>query len=105
MVFQVPLPPKWETHGMLPPFDPQDGPVDSEWLNEDIWQARSPDRRFILDVSWFPESDPTGSYYCRLIENEDWDSPVEGIKTRSTVAVAAWANHTAVELGARVGAA
>ena len=99
MVIHIHLPPKWEVYGMLPPFDPlESDPVLAGWLNEDIWQARSPDKRFILDVSWYPKDDPEGSFYCRLIEHDNWKSPVEGLKTRSTIAVAAWANHTALSL-------
>lgn len=33
----------------------------------------------LLDVGWYPEGDPTGSYGIELIKNEDWENPLEDI--------------------------
>lgn len=76
---------------MFPPFDPDELPNDAEWLDTDLWTAKSPDGRFLLDVGWYPQGDPKGSFHCRVIEWNDWDSPSEQFSTRSTVEAAAWA--------------
>ncbi|CDH97311.1 hypothetical protein BAPNAU_3531 [Bacillus velezensis NAU-B3] len=33
----------------------------------------------LLDVGWYPEGDPNGSYGIELIKNEDWENPLEDI--------------------------
>lgn len=34
----------------------------------------------LLDVGWYPEGDPIGSYGIELIKNEDWDNPLEDVR-------------------------
>lgn len=36
-------------------------------------------KNLLLDVGWYPEGDPTGSYGIELIKNEDWANPIEDI--------------------------
>ncbi|MBK4204732.1 hypothetical protein EGI09_12500 [Bacillus subtilis] len=55
---------------------------DDAWLfdfNQDLLQISHKTKNLLLDVGWYPEGDPTGSYGIELIKNEDWENPVEDI--------------------------
>lgn len=55
---------------------------DDTWLfdfNQDLLQISHKTKNLLLDVGWYPEGDPTGSYGIELIKNEDWENPVEYI--------------------------
>lgn len=55
---------------------------DDTWLfdfNQDLLQISHKTKNLLLDVGWYPEGDPTGSYGIELIKNEDWENPVEDI--------------------------
>ncbi|WP_049627548.1 hypothetical protein [Bacillus sp. JFL15] len=53
---------------------------DDAWLfdfNQDLLQISHKTKNLLLDVGWYPEGDPTGSYGIELIKNEDWENPLE----------------------------
>ncbi|MCY8915550.1 hypothetical protein MOE20_07150 [Bacillus atrophaeus] len=55
---------------------------DDAWLfdfNQDLLQISHKTKNLLLDVGWYPDGDPTGSYGIELIKNEDWENPVEDI--------------------------
>ncbi|APH66459.1 hypothetical protein BN2127_JRS7_00587 [Bacillus subtilis] len=55
---------------------------DDTWLfdfNQDLLQISHKTKNLLLDVGWYPEGDPAGSYGIELIKNEDWGNPVEDI--------------------------
>ncbi|MCY7918128.1 MULTISPECIES: hypothetical protein [Bacillus] len=55
---------------------------DDAWLfdfNQDLLQISHKTKNLLLDVGWYPEGDPTGSYGIELIKNGDWENPVEDI--------------------------
>ncbi|MCZ4247734.1 hypothetical protein O2313_09390 [Bacillus amyloliquefaciens] len=55
---------------------------DDAWLfdfNQDLLQVSYKTKNLLLDVGWYPEGDPTGSYGIELIKNEDWVNPIEDI--------------------------
>ncbi|WP_352426626.1 hypothetical protein [Bacillus sp. FSL K6-2865] len=55
---------------------------DDAWLfdfNQDLLQISRKTKNLLLDVGWYPEGDPTGSYGIELIKNEDWGNPLEDI--------------------------
>lgn len=43
-------------------------------LNEDLVQAKL--RNYLIDIGWYPESDPKGKLCSRLIESLDWQRPL-----------------------------
>ncbi|MCY8105325.1 hypothetical protein FO507_15515 [Bacillus mojavensis] len=56
---------------------------DDAWLfdfNQDLLQISHKTKNLLLDVGWYPEGDPTGSYGIELIKNEDWDNPLEDVR-------------------------
>lgn len=58
---------------------------DDAWLfdfNQDLLQISHKTKTLLLDVGWYPEGDPTGSYGIELIKNEDWENPIEDIMCR-----------------------
>ncbi|MGM0949762.1 MAG: hypothetical protein ACQEWT_13150 [Bacillota bacterium] len=58
---------------------------DDAWLfdfNQDLLQISHKTKNLLLDVGWYPEGDPTGSYGIELIKNEDWENPIEDIMCR-----------------------
>ncbi|KUP29399.1 MULTISPECIES: hypothetical protein [Bacillus] len=55
---------------------------DDAWLfdfNQDLLQISHKTKNLLLDVGWYPDGDPTGSYGIELIKNEDWENPLEDI--------------------------
>lgn len=55
---------------------------DDAWLfdfNQDLLQVSHKTKNLLLDVGWYPEGDPTGSYGIELIKKEDWVNPIEDI--------------------------
>ncbi|WP_438420787.1 hypothetical protein [Bacillus siamensis] len=55
---------------------------DDAWLfdfNQDLLQISHKAKNLLLDVGWYPEGDPTGSYGIELIKNGDWENPLEDI--------------------------
>ncbi|MGG1337084.1 hypothetical protein [Bacillus subtilis] len=55
---------------------------DDAWLfdfNQDLLQISHKTKNLLLDVGWYPEGDPAGSYGIELIKNEDWENPLEDI--------------------------
>ncbi|MGG1246357.1 hypothetical protein [Bacillus spizizenii] len=55
---------------------------DDAWLfdfNQDLLQISHKTKNLLIDVGWYPEGDPTGSYGIELIKNEDWENPLEDI--------------------------
>ncbi|KXZ17122.1 hypothetical protein AXI59_14295 [Bacillus nakamurai] len=58
------------------------GAEDEAWLfdfNQDLLQISHKTKNLLLDVGWYPEGDPTGSYGIELIKNEDWEHPLEDV--------------------------
>ncbi|MCC2931188.1 hypothetical protein [Bacillus sp. LBG-1-113] len=56
---------------------------DDAWLfdfNQDLLQISHKTKNLLLDVGWYPDGDPTGSYGIELIKNEDWDNPLEDVR-------------------------
>ncbi|MFJ9288756.1 hypothetical protein [Bacillus halotolerans] len=56
---------------------------DDAWLfdfNQDLLQISHKTKKLLLDVGWYPEGDPTGSYGIELIKNEDWDNSLEEVR-------------------------
>ncbi len=59
---------------------------------EDLLQVENLEKQLLLDVGWFPETNPSGSYRLRVIRinmNEggapryDWKNPIVDFRTRS----------------------
>src|SRR5207248_731795 len=61
-----------------------------EDLTEDLVQIQSMDGSRLVDVGWYPEMDPKGTFRCRLIANSDWQNPLEELRTREAARVRAW---------------
>lgn len=59
-------------------------PFEDQWYmyKEDILQIRYGDR-FILDVGWYPESNPEGHFAVRAILENDWMNPISKIECRT----------------------
>jgi hypothetical protein len=88
----VVLPAGWTSIGSLPSDEALSAATsDRPWsLKEDLWQARSANDRFTLDVGWYPEFDPTGRFVCLVVEGGSWETPSERFETRSAAEVAQW---------------
>lgn len=64
----------------------------NEQLTEDIWQFKLPDGS-LLDIGWYPDSDPNGAFTCFHISKEDpeaWGKPLSEIRTRILSEVFTW---------------
>lgn len=78
----------WTAHGGgLPPGDEMPG----EWMQQDIAQWRRPG--VTLDVGWYPCLDPSGSFHCVVVRDDEWLEPAELFETRSLADVRAWVDR------------
>ena len=61
------------------------GAEDPLWcfLTEALLQLREVRRGVLLDVGWYPDSNPEGSFRAVLIRNQDWDHPLRTYRTRA----------------------
>jgi hypothetical protein len=87
------LPDGWTSVGVLPEVDlvsSEPTPDQLHSLTEDIWQARSAGGRYTLDVGWYPDLDPSGRFVCLVVQDENWEEPIERFETRSATAVVTW---------------
>lgn len=83
------------SHHQLYELDPElsegsDLMADSLWAYffvQDLMQIESPST--LIDVGWYPEADPSGSFALTVLRHEsnssdwDWGEPVEEFETRS----------------------
>lgn len=53
-------------------------------LKEDLFQVRYSNKTvFTIDIGWYPEMDPTGSFITYIIKNFDWENPLFRKKSKS----------------------
>lgn len=59
---------------------------EDQWYQykEDILQIKFGDN-FIIDVGWYPESDPNGKFIVQGIKNENWWPPLAEESARNLV--------------------
>lgn len=81
------IPSSWEmSYNSLIELDPCLLKEDDEniWCNftEDLLQVKHIKYDILLDVGWYPEGDPTGSYGLELIKDHNWSNPLVSFDTR-----------------------
>lgn len=59
------------------------GEADTFELREDLLQLLNEKANMIIDLGWYPSSDPEGKYILALVKNYNWEQPLEIICTRS----------------------
>ena len=52
------------------------------YLVEDLLQVHHVRRKLLLDVGWYPDSQPEGCFQMILLRNKDWDNPLRMFKTK-----------------------
>ncbi|MEK8129436.1 hypothetical protein WMW72_16130 [Paenibacillus filicis] len=81
------IPSSWEiSYNSLVELDPSHLKDEEEkWRNftEDLLQIKHIKYNILLDVGWYPESDPNGSYGLELIKNHDWRNPLVSFDTKN----------------------
>lgn len=59
---------------------------DDMWLffTEDLLQIvkEKKKKEFLIDLGWIPEAEPEGSFYLQVIENSNWEKPLEEFKSK-----------------------
>ncbi|MFB6496559.1 hypothetical protein [Bacillus haynesii] len=73
------------SYNKLIDIDPDQLEEDSDdWFNftSSLLQLEHKESRLILDVGWYVDIDPSGTFYMLLIKNLDWDNPLEDMETR-----------------------
>jgi hypothetical protein len=60
-------------------------PGDPAWayLNQDLLQVEDRDGQMLIDVGWYPDNDPAGTFAIKVILEEDWQRPIATARTRS----------------------
>ena len=77
------IPPGWVEHGTFDSIEPQ---TSSCW----VWRACSPNGDKMLDISWDPAA---GRFVCGYIINDDWDRPLNPLRTTDLEKIHAWADR------------
>jgi hypothetical protein len=54
--------------------------LEVDYLKEDMLQIHFPEK-MIIDVGWCPSFDLEGAFFAYLIMNEDWQNPIEQVKS------------------------
>ncbi|HLL05052.1 MAG TPA: hypothetical protein VK539_30985 [Myxococcaceae bacterium] len=53
------------------------------FFTEDLMQLRAARGGVLLDVGWYPDGDPKGSFQALLIRDQDWDHPLREFEART----------------------
>jgi len=66
-------------------------PTDERWklFEESLLQLHDQNRNLVIDVGWYQESEPSGSFHLRLIRDRNWGQPVAEWRGRSLPALVA----------------
>ena len=87
MYMNVPIGSGWKIiWNWMPDIDPSLlSSDDKRWLQftEDLLYIQSADGRYMIDVGWYPEMNPSGIFGLYVIENNDWANPVESVSDRN----------------------
>jgi hypothetical protein len=79
------IPSNWEvSYNSFTELDPVNlGKKPGEWINftENLLQIKNIRYNILLDVGWYPEGDPNGSYGVELIKDNDWQNPLVSFNT------------------------
>ncbi|MFF2016566.1 hypothetical protein [Paenibacillus sp. NPDC058177] len=80
------IPSSWEvSYNSLVELDPKDleSNEKEKWFNysEDLLQLKHVKYNILLDVGWYPEADPSGSFGLELVKNTDWSNPLLSFST------------------------
>lgn len=90
-------------HGSLDPvFDESGNPVGMNWadLGEDIHALRSADKRYVIDVGWWPGTDlKAGHFHCQVILRDDWMKPIDSTEAYDIEVVRRWVELMKVKYG------
>ena len=73
------------SYNKLIDIDPDQLEEDSDdWFNftSSLLQLEHKESRLTLDVGWYIDIDPSGTFYMLLIKNLDWENPLEDMETR-----------------------
>jgi hypothetical protein len=67
-------------------IDPEKlAPGDPAWvyMNQDLLQVENRDEQMLIDVGWYPDNDPAGTFAIKVVVEEDWQRPIATARTRS----------------------
>lgn len=56
---------------------------DWELLTEDLLHLEHTPTGLVMDVGWYPEASPQGTFKLEVIRGSDWDQPLTTFRTRS----------------------
>lgn len=52
-------------------------------LKEDLIQINFENKNIVIDVGWYPEFDPKGSFTIKVIQDSNWEKPLFEKKTKN----------------------
>lgn len=81
------IPSSWEiSYNSFVELDPEklNNDEKEKWINftENLLQVKHIKYNIFVDVGWYPEGDPSGSYGLELIKNNDWRNPLLSFDTK-----------------------
>lgn len=89
------FPPGWYIHlNHFTTRDPQlmspDDWENEPWMHEDLalFEYRAANTRWSIDIGYYPENSPEGSFACYLLKDDEWETPVAEFRSPSQTKVA-----------------
>ena len=96
-IVKLPLSPAWEiTYNTLHELDPCNHELSKDdfkkyslgLFTQDLLQIANTEKGLLIDVGWYPDSDPAGCYGMELVRQDSqgdwfWEEPVVEFETRS----------------------
>jgi len=73
--------------------------TETELLTADFFRATL--GRFVVDVSWRPEKDPTGAFHCKVVLDGKWETPLEELVTKNGDEMMYWTQKQMKEAAKR----
>lgn len=67
--------------------DPDNCDDFSDYFIEDLLQLQHTKCNLLIDLGWFPNMDENGQYCLWLIQNFNWEAPLELFKSRDRTAI------------------
>ena len=57
---------------------------DPDWtlLSQDLMQLKQQRTDLLVDIGWYPDDDPSGTFVLVVIVGENWEQPVLRLTTR-----------------------
>lgn len=93
------LPDGFDFKGAIP-FPVKPSPEDGKSLAAELFRAKR--GRYTIDVAWLPAYSEDGRLVGRLVEDDNWDNPIDVLTTLDASCAIGWVEYAASGVVARL---